>query len=85
MIELLLQTKRQQSGGGGGGGSSQGGGSQGGGKGSALSDIGPQGTAGEDAAPLSREVEQNTGKAGRELPEEFRRGLDTYFNELEAN
>mgnify|MGYP000957076330 CR=1 FL=1 len=86
-IELLLQSKRQQSGGGSGGGGSSnpGGGSQGGGKGSALSDVGPQDTAVEGASPLSREVEQSTGKAGRELPEEFRRGLDSYFNELESN
>jgi hypothetical protein len=34
---------------------------------------------------MNREVEQSTGKAGRELPEEFRRGLDSYFNELDAN
>lgn len=86
-IELLLQSKRQQSGegGGGGGGSNPSGGNQGGGNGSALSDIGPQGTAGEGAPPLSREVDQSTGKAGRELPEEFRRGLDSYFNALESN
>lgn len=38
-----------------------------------------------DPAALDRDVEQSTGKAGRELPEEFRRGLDTYFNELESN
>lgn len=86
VIELLLQSKRQQSGGGGGGGgSNSGSGNNGGGKGSALSDIGPQDRATEGPAPLNREVEQSTGKAGRELPEEFRRGLDSYFNELDAN
>jgi uncharacterized membrane protein YgcG len=87
VIELLLQSKRQQSGGGGGGGggSNSGGGNTGGGKGSALSDVGPQDRATEGPAPLNREVEQSTGKAGRELPEEFRRGLDSYFNELESN
>lgn len=86
-IELLLQSKRQKSGGGGGGGgggqSPTGGGSSGGG--SALSDIGPQDKEVEGANALSREVEQSTGKAGRELPEEFRRGLDTYFNAIESN
>ena len=87
VIELLLQSKRQQSGGGGGGGggnqSPSGGGSSGGG--SALSDIGPQDKDVEGAKALSREVEQSTGKSGRELPEEFRRGLDTYFNAIESN
>lgn len=87
VIELLLQSKRQQSGGGGGGGgsSNSGGGANGGGKGSALSDIGPQDRSPRDPASHDRDVEQSTGKAGRELPEEFRRGLDTYFNELESN
>lgn len=88
VIELLLQSKRQQSGGGGGGGSNSqnpSGGNNGGGKGSALSDIGPQGEQKEAPAAIDREVEQSTGKAGRELPEEFRRGLDTYFNQLESN
>jgi hypothetical protein len=88
VIELLLQSKRQQSGGGGGGGSNSqnpSGGNNGGGKGSALSDIGPRGQPKESPAALDREVEQSTGKAGRELPEEFRRGLDTYFNQLESN
>lgn len=88
VIELLLQSKRQQSGGGGGGGNNTqnpSGGNNGGGKGSALSDIGPQGNPNEPAPALDRSVEQSTGKAGRELPEEFRRGLDTYFNQLESN
>lgn len=86
-IELLLQSKRQNSGGGGGGGggSSSQGGQQGGGNGSALSDIGPQGGATEGERSPNREVEQSTGKAGRELPEEFRHGLDHYFNSLDAN
>lgn len=87
-IELLLQSKRQSSGGGGGGGggsgSSNNGGNQGGGNGSALSDVGPQGTGGTPLAPVSREVEQNTGRAGKDLPEEFRRGLDAYFNEIDS-
>lgn len=90
VIELLLQSKRQSSGGGGGGGGGSNaqnpsGGGGGGGKGSALSDIGPQRTAGENPPTPDREVGQSTGKAGRELPEEFRRGLDTYFNQLESN
>lgn len=85
-IELLLQSNRQPSGGGGGGGG--GGGSQGGGgsggTGGALSDI--ELSPGRPAAPVSsskRSVGQATGKAGSQFPEEFRNGLDSYFNKLE--
>lgn len=86
-IELLLQSKRQSSSGGGGEGSGSGSGtgSQGGGGGSALSDIGPQGREVGEGSPASREVDSTTGRAGRELPEEFRRGLDHYFNEIDSN
>ncbi|MAS92641.1 MAG: hypothetical protein CMO55_05535 [Verrucomicrobiales bacterium] len=85
-IELLLQSKRQKKPqGGGGSGSSPGGGASATGNGSALSDIGPGGTAnGSPAIQQEREVEQTTGKAGRQLPEEFRNGLDNYFNTLES-
>lgn len=84
-IELLLQSKRQKNPkGGGGGGSNPGGGGTASGRGSALSDIGPGGASGGDSGTPPREVEQSTGKAGRELPEEFRNGLDTYFNSLES-
>ena len=82
-IELLLQAKRQNPNGGGGGGSNPGGGgtadsaSE-----SALADLG----AGADAESSveARPVGQSTGKAGRELPEEFKTGLDAYFNKLES-
>lgn len=86
IIELLLQSQRQPpSSGGGGGGSSPGGGGAGGGTPASLTDIAGA-AAGEDgSAPLARDVDQSTGKAGRELPEEFRRGLDTYFNALESS
>ena len=85
-IELLLQAKRQQSSGGGGGGSSPGNsGTADGGKGSSLSDIGPGGSDRDAPASTKREVEQSTGKTCKELPEEFRRGLDSYFNKLESN
>lgn len=87
-IELLLQAKRQKPGGGGGGGGSNpgGGGSASGGQGGAsLTDIGPGGSIEGGSNPVAREVDQSTGKAGRELPEEFRFGLDTYFNELQSN
>ena len=33
----------------------------------------------------NRSTRQATGRAGRILPEEFRQGLDTYFNALEGN
>ncbi|WP_395750408.1 hypothetical protein [Prosthecobacter sp.] len=81
-IELLLQAKRQGKGGGGGGGS-PGGGSGGSATGdAALADLGPGSDA--DANVNARPVGQATGKAGRELPEEFKSGLDAYFNKLEA-
>ncbi len=85
VIELLLQARRQNpnSGGGGGGGGSPGMGASSG-TGSALSDIGvgPGGTS-EPGGGTRRSVDQTTGKTGRKLPEEFRTGLDTYFNQLE--
>jgi hypothetical protein len=82
-IELLLQTKRPPPNGGGGGGSNPGGGSgQGRGR-AALADLGEE--AGAETSRLElRPVGQSTGKAGRELPEEFKNGLDAYFNKLEA-
>ncbi|MEM6278084.1 MAG: hypothetical protein AAF733_01295 [Verrucomicrobiota bacterium] len=85
-IELLLQSKRQQGQGGGSGGNSpgQGGQAQGGGS-SALSDITLPDAEGRESGSSERNVEQWTGKAGRTLPEEFRRGLDTYFNSIESN
>ncbi len=82
-IELLLQAKRQGKGGGGGGSNPGGGGSAGAESATAaLSDLGP----GSDAETNvnARPVGQSTGKTGRELPEEFKTGLDAYFNKLEA-
>ena len=83
-IELLLQAKRQNpNNGGGGGGSSPGGGGSGNNSG-ALSDINiAPGGSSEPSSPTSRSVGQSTGKTGREFPEEFRNGLDSYFNQLE--
>ena len=81
-IELLLQAKRQGKGGG-GGGSNPGGGGGGTATGeAALADLGAGTDA--DANVNARPVGQATGKAGRELPEEFKTGLDAYFNKLEA-
>ena len=83
-IELLLEARRQPPGGGGGGGGSNpgGGGGAASASSSALADIGP----GSDASATvgERATGQATGKAGRELPEEFKTGLDAYFNALEA-
>jgi len=83
-IELLLQTKRQNPNGGGGGGSDPGGG---GGSATAsstaLAELG-DGTA-ADAESEKRQVGQATGRAGKEFPEEFKTGLDAYFNQLESD
>ena len=82
-IELLLQAKRQGKGGGGGGGSNPGGGGTAASASeAALADLGP-GSDAESKAEV-RPVGQSTGKAGRELPEEFKTGLDAYFNKLES-
>ncbi len=81
-IELLLQAKRQGKGGGGGGSNPGGGGKADSASEAALADLG-EGSDAESSAE-SRPVGQSTGKAGRELPEEFKTGLDTYFNKLES-
>ena len=80
-IELLLQARRANPNGGGGGGSSPGGGGGGTTNQSALAKIG----AGSDpnAKIKLRPVSQATGKAGRKLPDEYRSGLDAFFNKLE--
>jgi hypothetical protein len=81
-IELLLQAKRQGKGGGGGGSDPGGGGTADSASEAALADLGEGSDA--ESSPESRPVGQSTGKAGRELPEEFKTGLDTYFNKLES-
>ena len=81
-IELLLQAKRSGSKSGGGGGANPGGG-----RGpatisdAALADFGP----GSDAQSVvaARPVGQATGVAGKEFPDEFKTGLDSYFGLLE--
>src|SRR6056297_186400 len=81
-IELLLQSKRiNPSGGGGGGGSTPGGGGGGTTTDTALVLMGRginQNEVREDHG-----VAQSTGESGPALPEEFRAGLDRYFNSLE--
>ncbi|MDB6138990.1 MAG: hypothetical protein JWO94_2062 [Verrucomicrobiaceae bacterium] len=82
-IELLLETRRQPPGGGGGGGGSSpgGGGSAAAAQSAALAEIGPG--ADPTAKVSERETGQATGKAGHEYPDEFKTGLDAYFNALE--
>jgi hypothetical protein len=82
-IELLLQAKREGGGGGGGGGANPGGGGSGTTKtAAALAQLGPGGDAESQIAP--RAVGQATGRAGKEFPDEFKPGLEAYFNLLEG-
>jgi hypothetical protein len=82
VIELLLQSKRfNPKGGGGGGGSNPGGGGGGTTHDSALTLLGTGVNAKE--VREDRGVSQATGERGSTLPEEFRAGLDEYFNRLE--
>jgi hypothetical protein len=82
-IELLLQSKRINPKGGGGGGANPGGGGGGNTNDSALALIG-NGTN-EKEGREDHGVSQATGDAGPKLPEEFRAGLDEYFNRLEKS
>ena len=82
-IEWLLLAKRSGSGGGGGGTNPGGGTRSGAGwRGSALARLG----SGSEklSKVVKRNTKQATGKAGRNLPEEFRSGLDAYFEKLES-
>ncbi|MGO9465919.1 MAG: hypothetical protein ACLQIB_11500 [Isosphaeraceae bacterium] len=81
VIELLLQSKRINPKGGGGGGSTPGGGGHGTTHDSALALLG--GGVNEKEVREDHGVSQTTGDAGPSLPEEFRAGLDEYFNRLE--
>ncbi len=80
-IELLLASKRINPKGGGGGGSSPGGGGGGTTTDSAMSLVGK----GLNLKEVREDhgVSQATGDTGPTLPEEFRAGLDEYFNRLE--
>ncbi len=80
-IELLLQCKRINPKAGGGGGSSPGGGGNGTTQDSALALLGSG--LNQNERREARDVAQATGETGRVLPEEFRAGLDEYFNRLE--
>jgi hypothetical protein len=80
-IELLLQSRRFNPKGGGGGGPIPGGGGGGTTNDSALSLIG-KGTNEKEVREATGAT-QSTGETGAILPEEFRAGLDAYFNRLE--
>lgn len=80
-IELLLRSKRINPKGGGGGGSTPGGGGTGKTNDSALALLG--GGVNDKEVREDRGVSQTTGDSGPTLPEEFRAGLDEYFNRLE--
>jgi hypothetical protein len=80
-IELLLQSRRINPRGGGGGGPNPGGGGTGSTTDSALALIGKG--ANEKEVREDHGVSQATGDSGPKLPEEFRTGLDEYFNRLE--
>jgi hypothetical protein len=81
-IELLLQSKRFNPGGG-GGGANPGGGGGGTTNDSALTLVGRG--VNEKELRQSQGTAQATGESGAVLPEEFRIGLDAYFNRLERS
>lgn len=82
-IELLLESKRSNpKGGGGGGGTSPGGGGEGDTQRIALANIGN--SSDSNAKIDKREVEQASGVTAGHLPDEFRDGLDAFFNALES-
>jgi hypothetical protein len=80
-IELLLQSKRFNPGGG-GGGANPGGGGGGTTTDSALSLVGRG--ANDKELRQAHDTAHATGQSGTTLPEEFRSGLDAYFNRLEG-
>lgn len=81
IIELLLQSKRINPSGGGGGGANPGGGGGGDTTDAALALLGKG--VNEKEVREDRGVTQAVGQSGPSLPEEFRAGLDEYFNQLE--
>ncbi|MDA7873535.1 hypothetical protein N9B17_00070 [Rhodopirellula sp.] len=82
IIELLLKSKRFNPNAGGGGGADPGGGGSGETETPALALVGSGGNEKENREELS--ATQATGTSGIPLPEEFRTGLDQYFNRLET-
>ncbi|MCG6156404.1 hypothetical protein [Rubinisphaera margarita] len=80
-IELLLQSKRFNPNGGGGGGSNPGGGGTGTTSDTALALVGSG--VNEKEVRENTGTNQATGNAGPVLPEEFRSGLDEYFQRID--
>ncbi len=80
VIELLLQSKRINPNGGGGGGSSPGGGGGGDTSDSAIALLGKG--VNEREVRVQKDVHHATGDSTSTLPEEFRAGLDEYFNRI---
>lgn len=80
-IELLLQSKRFNPNGGGGGGANPGGGGGGDTQDTALALVGSG--VNEKEVREDPETAQSTGYIGDVLPEEFRAGLDKYFNSID--
>jgi len=81
VIELLLKSKRINPKSGGGGGSDPGGGGGGETQDAAIALLGPG--INEKEAREDHGVQQSTGLSGSTFPEEFRHGLDEYFQRLE--
>lgn len=89
-IEILLAVKREPNAPGSGGGNTPSGGGSASasakGLASILSALRMKGMGDDSGAAFieKRSPKQATGKTGRVLPEEFRQGLDAYFNVLEG-
>ena len=81
IIELLLQAKRANPKSGGGAGDTAGGGGSGTTDQSALALQGAGANANAKAA--QHEVQQTSGATTKQLPEEFRTGLDAFFNAMD--
>ena len=82
MIELLLSSKRiNPKGGGGGGGSNPGGGGTGDTTDAAIAMVGPG--MNEKEVRQDHKIDQATGTEDNTIPEEFRHGLDQYFERVD--
>ena len=80
-IELLLASKRINPKGGGGGGANPGGGGSGDTSDAAIAMVGPG--VNDKEVRQDHGIEQATGTTGSGLPEEFRHGLDQYFERID--
>lgn len=82
VIELLLKSKRINPKGGGGGGADPGGGGGGDTQDAAIALLGPG--INEKEVRQDHGIQQATGVSGSSFPEEYRQGLDAYFQKLEG-